>query len=48
MTKWDIDVYDTADAVIAAAVAIDSTTAIEIIPFMEYGRQKFMLKKPGT
>jgi hypothetical protein len=47
MTKHQLDVYDTFAALEAIVEAIDDSTAIDIIPYMENGRHKFILRQPG-
>lgn len=43
MAKWVVEVFKTSAALHAAIEAKDNTIALEITPFLENGKQKFML-----
>lgn len=43
MTKFTATTYATAAELVAAIKLIDNTATIQIIPYMEAGRQKFIL-----
>lgn len=47
MTKHQLAVYDSYADLETAVEALDDTVSIDIVPFMEYGKQKFMLRQPG-
>lgn len=47
MANFQLDVYDTFADLETAVEAIADTVIIDIIPYMENGRHKFILIQPG-
>lgn len=47
MTKWQGDVYDDPEALIAAVEAIDDTATIQVVPFRAGAADHFLLIHGG-
>lgn len=48
MAKWVVETYSSAADLEAAIEALDTTTAVQVVPYHEGHRQVFKLVYPGS